>query len=169
MGKLDDPTARLVKGLQPLADAGAAKGGKMASGTTAIIERFGNPNDPQARDQLKTIAEGIATGNGDWVGLVNANMGLGIELNKENRQMLENLFLTMFNLVGQFMDDQTKRDEDARQNELKQLGSMPKNPVYVYDVTPADERFSFAPREAFFRASSTRQVGTNVTPAYQMG
>lgn len=169
MGKLDEPSARLAKGLQPLADAGAAKGGKMASGTNAIIERFGNPNDPQAREQLKTIAEGIATGNGDWVGLVNANMGLGIELNKENRQMLENLFLTMFNLVGQFMDDQTKRDEEARQNELKQLGSMPKNPVYVYDVTPADERFSFAPREAFFRASSTRQVGTNVTPAYQMG
>jgi hypothetical protein len=171
MGKLDEPTARLAKGLQPLADAGAAKGGKMASGTAAIIERFGTGsiNDPQAREQLKTIAEGIATGNGDWVGMVNANMGLGIELNKENRQMLENLFLTMFNLVGQFMDDQTKRDEDARQNELKQLGSMPKNPVYVYDVTPADERFSFAPREAFFRASSTRQVGTNVTPAYQMG
>ena len=171
MGKLDEPTANLVKGLQPLADQGTAKGGKMASGTAAIIERFGTGsiNDPQAREQLKTIAEGIATGSGDWVGMVNANMGLGIELNKENRQMLENLFLTMFNLVGQFMDDQTKRDEEARQNELKQLGSMPKNPVYVYDVTPADERFSFAPREAFFRASSTRQVGTNVTPAYQMG
>ena len=171
MGVFTDPVAKLVNGIQPLFDQAAGKGGKLGAGMEAIIQRFGigSINDPQARSQLETIAKGIATGSGDWAGMVNANMGLGIEMNKENRQMLENLFLTLFNLVDDFKNDQTKRDEEARQNELKQIGSMPRNPVYVYDVTPKDERFSFAPREAFFRASSTRQVGTNVTPAYQMG
>ena len=171
MGLLDEPLAALAKGIQPLADQARDKGGALGSGMEAIIQRFGfgSVNDPQARAQLETIAKGIATGSGDWVGMVNANMGLGIELNKENRQMLENLFLTLFNLVGNFKDDETKRAAEAAQNELKQLGSMPRNPVYVYDVTPKEERFSFAPREAFFRASATRQVGTNVTPAYQMG
>lgn len=171
MGLLDEPMAALAKGIQPLADQARDKGGALGSGMEAIIQRFGfgSVNDPQARAQLETIAKGIATGSGDWVGMVNANMGLGIELNKENRQMLENLFLTLFNLVGNFKDDETKRAAEAAQNELKQLGSMPRNPVYVYDVTPKEERFSFAPREAFFRASATRQVGTNVTPAYQMG
>lgn len=172
MGKLTGPEAAATSGLQTLIDQAVGKGGKTGSAMQAIIQRFGMGTlngDPQARQQLKTIAEGIATGSGDWIGMVNQNMGLGVELNKENRQLMENLFLTLFNLMDQFREDQGKRDEETRQAELKQLGSMPRNPVYVYDVTPQEERFSFAPREAFFRASASRQVGSNVTPVYQMG
>jgi hypothetical protein len=33
-------------------------------------------------------------------------------------------------------------------------GNDPKNPIYVYDVTPAEEQFMFAPRSYFFRAAA---------------
>ena len=171
MGYLTEDQFKFAGMIQPLYNQAEGKGGKLGAGMNAIISRFGTGsyNDPQARAQLETIAKGIATGSGDWVGMVNRNMGLGIELNKENRQVLENLFLTLFNLVDGWKTDEGKKAAEAAQDELKRLGSMPRNPVYVYDVTPKEERFSFAPREAFFRASATRQVGTNLQPAFQMG
>jgi len=56
-----------------------------------------------------------------------------------------------------------KKTEEERKfdAEMAAIGSTPRNPVYIYDVTPKEEQFTFAPREAFFRAASMRQLGYN--------
>lgn len=139
------------------------EGATLGKDQQALIDYFGKPENMgklrEAATQLSGGAKlGAVLGNLNIPGL--AGRGKGQFGTEEQMTQTGTMLLNLFATLDEFYKDQTKTELDK---ELQAIGSTPRNPVYVYDVTPADQRFTFQPREAFFRASA-RQAGTNVTP-----
>lgn len=139
------------------------EGATLGKDQQALIDYFGKPeNMGKLKEAATQLAGGSKLGavlkNMNIPGLEGRNIGqFGTE---EQMTQTGNMLLNLFATLDQFYKDQGKNELDR---ELQMIGSTPRNPIYVYDVTPADQRFTFQPREAFFRASA-RQAGTNVTP-----
>lgn len=71
-----------------------------------------------------------------------------VPLTEESSKVLENAIISLANAITEGQEQQAL------------LGSAPTRPLYVYDVTPAEEQFMFAPRTFFFReAAQSRSVG----------
>jgi hypothetical protein len=138
----------IIRGLGPITGAGSSGFQKLEAAVTDFLTGPGQGGDLPMRRLLSTLLNVPMEGLGYRVGDTGA------------QQELTNAILELFTgLKGMFKDEEQQK-LDA---ELARIGSTPRNPVYVYDVTPADQRFTFQPREAFFRASA-RQAGSNVTP-----
>lgn len=171
LGAITQEEASFIKVLEPLRNQAMKEGGQLGGAQGKLIGQFGTFGDPEARKQLGIIAQWI-TGAGtsqarrtEIFNLLNQNVGLGLEANQKNIDSVLNMMLQLFSSVEGFArnSEQMRQDEEKRKNDevLRAIGSTPRNPVYVYDVTPKEEQFTFAPREAFFRAASMRQLGYN--------
>jgi hypothetical protein len=138
-------------------------GATLGKDQQALIDYFGKPEN---KGKLKDVATQL--NNGANLGVVLGGMNIpGMEGRREGQfgtdeqmQQTGNMLLNLFSTLDDFYKTQAQRELDV---ELQKLGSTPRNPVYIYDITPADQRFTFQPREAFFRAGM-RQSGSNVTP-----
>lgn len=167
LGTMNQQEARFQSILQPLVKGAQSTGGALGGAEAKIISWFGTFGDQQARQQLKTLSTWITTGvndagqkvtKADVFGLLNTNLGLGLSGTQQEIEGVINTILGMFTGIEGFYRGTEQQQLDA---EMAALGSTPRNPVYIWDVTPQEERFTFQPREAFFRAAATRQFGRN--------
>jgi hypothetical protein len=151
------------------------KGGTIGTAQAKIISQFGSFGDPEARKQLKTLATWATTGVNDAgqkvskseiFGLLNANLGLGLKGTPQEIEGVVDTIIKLFTGIENFYRGTEQQQIDEQ---MAALGSTPRNPVYIWDITPQEERFSFQPRESFFRAAATRQFGRNeIVPAMAM-
>lgn len=167
LGTLDKNEARFQQALSPLVQEAAATKGPLGTAEGKIISWFGTYGDQQARNQLKVLSGWISSGKNDLgqpvskkevFDLLNTNLGLGLKGTPQEIEGVINTILKMFTGVeGYYRGSEQQQLDEA----MAALGSTPRNPVYIWDVTPQEERFTFQPRESFFRAAATRQFGRN--------
>lgn len=163
--------------LQRIIESGLGQGQIGWSSLGQVVKKSMGGPGTEGFDKLKGLVTDYFTGPGQGgelpmrrllsgaLGVSEGDLGNYVggtaEQTKLTGQILD-FFAQMENFFKQQAQDQIDQ-------EMKALGSTPRNPVYIWDITPQEERFTFQPRESFFRAAATRQFGRNeIVPASAM-